>query len=50
MKDNGLEPNVQTFNMIIFSSLKGKDLQMIKLLLKEMIDSRIDLGDKNFFN
>ncbi|KAL5073449.1 hypothetical protein RYX36_012433 [Vicia faba] len=50
MKKNGLEPNVQTFNMILFSSLKGKVLQKIKLLMKEMIDSRIELGDRNFFN
>ncbi|KAL5078908.1 hypothetical protein RYX36_007329, partial [Vicia faba] len=41
MKGNGLEPIVHTFNMILFSSLKGKDFQKIKLLLKEMIDSRI---------
>ncbi|CAI8612055.1 unnamed protein product [Vicia faba] len=50
MKNKGLEPNVQTFNMILFSSFKEKDLQKIKLLLKEMIDSRIELGDRNFFN
>lgn len=50
MKDNGTEPNVQTFNMILFSSFKEKNLQKIQLLLKEMIDSRIELGDRNFFN
>jgi pentatricopeptide repeat protein len=50
MKDNGLEPNVQTFNMMFSSWLKVKDLQIVKQLLKEMIDSRTDLSDRNFFN
>ncbi|MCI12657.1 pentatricopeptide repeat-containing protein, partial [Trifolium medium] len=50
MKDNGLEPNVQTFNMMLFSWFKVKDLQMVKQLLKEMIDSRTVLSDRNFFN
>jgi len=50
MKNNGLKPNVQTFNMFLFSSFEVKDLQMVKHLLKEMIDSRIKLNDKNFFN
>ena len=50
MKNNGLEPNFQTFNMILFSSLEVKDLQMVNQLLQDMIDSRIKLRDKNFFN
>ncbi|XP_045797301.1 putative pentatricopeptide repeat-containing protein At1g16830 isoform X2 [Trifolium pratense] len=50
MKNNGLEPNVQTFNMMLFSSFKVKDRQMVKQLLEEMIDSRIELSDRNFFN
>jgi len=50
LKNNGLEPNVQTFNMILFSSFEVKDLQMVKQLLKDMIDSRIKLSDRNFFN
>ncbi|XP_012574783.1 uncharacterized protein [Cicer arietinum] len=50
MKDNGLEPNAQIFNMMLFCWCKEKDLQMIKQLLKEMIDSRIELSDRNFFN
>ncbi|KAK2355880.1 putative pentatricopeptide repeat-containing protein [Trifolium repens] len=50
MKDNGLEPNVQIFNMMLFSSFKVKYRQMVKQLLEEMIDSRIELSDRNFFN
>ncbi|XP_045825308.1 putative pentatricopeptide repeat-containing protein At1g16830 [Trifolium pratense] len=50
MKDNGLEPNVQTFNMILSSLFKVKDRQTVKQLLKEMINSRIKLSDRNFFN
>jgi hypothetical protein len=50
INDNGLEPNVQTFNMMLFSSFKVKDRQMVKQLLEEMIDSRIELSDRNFFN
>ncbi|AES86452.1 hypothetical protein MTR_4g007150 [Medicago truncatula] len=50
MKNNGLEPNVQTFNMILFSSFEVKELQMVRQLLKDMIDSRIKLSDRNFFN
>ncbi|RHN44825.1 putative tetratricopeptide-like helical domain-containing protein [Medicago truncatula] len=50
MKKNGLEPNFQTFNMILFRSLEVKDLQMVKQLLQDMIDSRIKLSDRNFFN
>ncbi|GAU36540.1 hypothetical protein TSUD_316660 [Trifolium subterraneum] len=50
MKDNNLEPNVQTFNMMLFSWFKVKDLQMVKQLLKVMIGSRIELSDRNFFN
>lgn len=50
MKDNGLEPNVHTCNMMLFTFCKEKDLQMVKQMLKEMIDSRIDLSDRNFFN
>ncbi|XP_012567467.1 uncharacterized protein [Cicer arietinum] len=50
LKDNGLEPNAQIFNMMLFSWCKEKDLQMIKQLLKEMIDARIELCDRNFLN
>jgi pentatricopeptide repeat protein len=50
MKDNGLEPNVQTFNMMLFSSFKVKDRQMVKQLLEEMIDSRIEISYRNFVN
>jgi hypothetical protein len=50
MKDNGLEPNVQTFNMMLFSSFTVKDRQMVKQLLEEMIDSRIKLSYRNSVN
>jgi pentatricopeptide repeat protein len=50
MKDNGLEPNVQTFNMMLFSSFKVKDRQMVKQLLEEMIDSRIEISYRNLLN
>ncbi|KAJ1405886.1 Tetratricopeptide-like helical domain superfamily [Sesbania bispinosa] len=50
MKDNGLKPNVHTCNMMLFTFCKEKDLQMVKEMLEEMIDSRIELSDRNFFN
>lgn len=50
MKDNGLEPNVQTCNMMLFTFCKEKNYQLVERMLKEMIDSRIELSDRNFFN
>lgn len=50
MKDNGLKPSVHTCNMILFAFCKERDLQMIKQILQEMVDSRIQLSDTNFFN
>ncbi|KAL2316517.1 hypothetical protein Fmac_030393 [Flemingia macrophylla] len=50
MKDNGLKPGVHTCNMILFAFCKERDLQMIKQILQEMVDLRIQLSDKNFFN
>ncbi|TKY47973.1 putative pentatricopeptide repeat-containing protein [Spatholobus suberectus] len=50
MKDSGLKPGVHTYNMMLFTFCKERDLQMIKQILQEMIDSRIQLSDRNFFN
>ncbi|KAK7325342.1 hypothetical protein VNO77_29504 [Canavalia gladiata] len=49
MKDNGLKPSVCTYNMMLFTFCKKHDLQMMKQILQEMIDSRIELSDRNFF-
>lgn len=50
MKDRGLKPNVHTCNMMLFTFCKEKDLQMVKQMLQDMIDSRIQLSDRNFLN
>ncbi|XP_061357199.1 putative pentatricopeptide repeat-containing protein At1g16830 isoform X2 [Gastrolobium bilobum] len=50
MKDNGLKPNVHTCNMMLLTFCKEEDLQRMKQMLQEMIDSRIELSDRNFFN
>ncbi|KAK7312027.1 hypothetical protein RJT34_10570 [Clitoria ternatea] len=50
MKDSGLKPNVHTYNMMLFTFCKERDIQMIKRTLQEMVDSRIELSDRNYFN
>ncbi|KAH1192590.1 putative pentatricopeptide repeat-containing protein [Glycine max] len=50
MKNNGLKPSVHTYNMMLFTFCKERDLQMIKQILQEMIDSRIYLSGRNFSN
>lgn len=50
MKNDGLKPSVHTYNMMLFTFCKERDLQMIKQILQEMIDSRIYLSGRNFSN
>lgn len=50
MKDNGLKPSVHAYNMMLFTFCKERDIPMVKQILQEMIDSRIQLSDRNFFN
>ncbi|CAJ1954914.1 unnamed protein product [Sphenostylis stenocarpa] len=50
MKDNGLKPSVHTYNMMFFIFCKERDFQAMKQILHEMIDSRVQLSDRNFFN
>ncbi|KAK7260802.1 hypothetical protein RIF29_27100 [Crotalaria pallida] len=50
MKDNGMKPSVHTCNMMLFTLCKEKDLQMVKEMLQDMIDSRMELSDGNFLN
>ena len=50
MKDNGLKPSVHTYNMMFFTFCKERDFPMMKQILHEMIESGIQLSDRNFFN
>ncbi|XP_027341824.1 putative pentatricopeptide repeat-containing protein At1g16830 isoform X1 [Abrus precatorius] len=50
MKYNGLKPSIHTYNMMFFTFCKIRNLQMMKQILQEMIDSRIELSKRNFFN
>ncbi|KAK7381424.1 hypothetical protein VNO78_34101 [Psophocarpus tetragonolobus] len=50
MKDSGLKPCVHTYNMMLLIFCKERNFLMINQILKEMIDSRIQLSDRNFFN
>ncbi|ESW22834.1 hypothetical protein PHAVU_005G185300 [Phaseolus vulgaris] len=50
MKGNGLKPSVHTYNMMFFTFCKERDFLMMKQILHEMIESGIQLTDRNFFN
>ncbi|KAK7260806.1 hypothetical protein RIF29_27104 [Crotalaria pallida] len=50
LKDNGMKPSVHTCNMMLFTLCKEKDLQMVKEMLQDMIDSRMELSDGKFLN
>ncbi|KAK7260805.1 hypothetical protein RIF29_27103 [Crotalaria pallida] len=50
MKDNGMKPAIHTCNMMLFTLCKEKDLQMVKEMLQDMIDSRMELSDGDFLN
>lgn len=50
MKGNGLRPNVHTCNMMLSAICKAKDLKLVNWMLQEMIDFRLELSDRNFYN
>ncbi|RYR63681.1 hypothetical protein Ahy_A04g021450 isoform C [Arachis hypogaea] len=50
MKVNGLRPDGHTFNLMIYVFCREKNLQMIKVMLQEMIDFRVELSDRNLLN
>ena len=50
MKGNGLRPDFHTCNTMLYTFCREKDLQMVKQMLQEMIDLKIELSDWNFFN
>ncbi|KAJ7952068.1 Pentatricopeptide repeat [Quillaja saponaria] len=47
MKEVGLTPNLHTYSVMLSALCKERDLKMVKQMLREMIDERIELDYNN---